>query len=161
MNQLIISMAVAALGFAGGWVSNGWRLGGDVAKLQAQHSEETARQAKDFNDRRTALLQARDALSEQLGQLDKTHTEQLTKARNENKSLSARIAAGSIGLRIDATCPGTGAGQAQSAQGGSVDPGAGAELSAFAKQTYSALRDNITETEKRLSACQGALALLQ
>lgn len=37
---------VLALGFAGGWLVNGWRLNSDLAELRAQHAEQIATQAK-------------------------------------------------------------------------------------------------------------------
>lgn len=161
MSNLIISMAIAALGFAGGWVFNGWRLGAELQTIHAAHAQERADQAEAFSQRRAALAQERDALAERLHLIDTTKTAQLTKAQNENKSLAARIAAGSVGLRIDATCPSAGTGKAESPESGGVDSPAGAQLSAVAGQAYSALRENITTTEVTLQACQGALAEFQ
>lgn len=161
MNNLIISMTIALAGFAGGWVSNGWRLGVEIQALHADHAREKSDQAEAFNQRRAAMVKERDALAERLHLVDTTKTAQLTKARNENQALADRIAAGAVGLRIDATCAGTGSGEAQSAEGGSVDSPAGAKLSAAAGQTYLGLRDNITTTEVTLAACQGVLAEFQ
>jgi hypothetical protein len=161
MSNLIISMTIAALGFVGGWVFNGWRLGAELQTIHATHAKERADQAEAFSQRRAALAAERDALADRLHLVDTTKTAQLTKAQNENKSLAARIAAGSVGLRIDATCPSAGTGQAESAESGGVDSPAGAQLSAAAGQAYSALRENITTTEVTLQACQGALSELQ
>lgn len=161
MNNLIISMTIAALGFAGGWVSNGWRLGLEIQAIHSTHAQEDAARATAALEQRAVLAKERDALAERLHLVDTTKTAQLTKARNENKSLADRIAAGAVGLRIDATCPGAGTGQTQSAESGSVDPGAGAQLSAAAGRAYSALRENIATTETTLSACQGVLAEFQ
>lgn len=161
MSNIIISMAIAALGFSGGWVFNGWRLGAELQTIHATHAKERADKAEAYSQRRAALTQERDALADRLHQADQTHTAQLQKARHENKSLADRIAAGAVGLRIDATCPGTGTGQAGGAESGSVDSPAGAQLSAAAGRAYSALRENIATTEVTLQACQGALAEFQ
>lgn len=161
MSNLIISMTIAALGFAGGWVFNGWRLGAELQTIHAAHAQERADQAEAFGQRRKALAQERDALAERLHLIDTTKTAQLTKAQNENRSLAARIAAGSVGLRIDATCPSAGTGQAESAESSGVDSPAGAQLSAAAGSTYSALRESITITEVTLQACQSSLAEFQ
>lgn len=161
MSNLIISMTIAALGFSGGWIFNGWRLGAELQTIHATHAQERADQAEAFTQRRTALAQERDALADRLHLVDTTKTAQLTKAQNENKSLAARIAAGSVGLRIDATCSSAGTGQAESAESSGVDSPAGAQLSAVAGQAYSALRESITTTEITLQACQGALAEFQ
>lgn len=37
---------VLVVGFAGGWLVNGWRLGSDLAELRAQHAEKIATQAQ-------------------------------------------------------------------------------------------------------------------
>lgn len=161
MNNLIVSIVIALAGFAGGWVSNGWRLGGEIQTLLADHAREKSDQAEAFNQRRTAMVQERDVLAERLHLIDTTKTAQLTKARNENQALADRLAAGAVGLRIDATCTSAGAGQAQSAEGGSLDSPAGAQLTSTAGRAYSALRDSITATEVTLQACQGALSTFQ
>jgi hypothetical protein len=161
MSNLIISMTIAALGFAAGWLGNGWRLGAELQTIHATHAQERADQAEAFSQRRAALAQERDALADRLHLVDTTKTAQLTKAQNENKSLAARIAASTVGLRIDATCPSAGAGQAESAESGGVDSSAGAQLSAAAGQAYSALRENIVTTEVTLQACQSSLAEFQ
>lgn len=158
--RLILSLVIALAGFAAGWLGNGWRLGAELQTIHAAHAQERADQAEAFSQRRAALAQERDALADRLHQADQTHTAQLQKARHENKTLADRIAAGAVGLRVDATCT-PASGPAQAAQGGSVDPGPGAELTAVAGQAYSALRDNITTTEVTLSACQSALAEFQ
>lgn len=161
MNNLIISMTIAALGFAGGWVSNGWRLGLEIQAIHAAHAQEDAARATAALEQRAVLAKERDALAERLHLVDTTKTAQLTKARNENQALADRIAAGAVGLRVDATCTGAGSGQTESAEGGGVDSPAGAQLSAAAGSAYSALRENIATTEVTLQACQGALAEFQ
>lgn len=157
MKELLITLAIALAGFAGGWVSNGWRLGVEIQTLHADHAREKSDQAEAFNQRRAAMVQERDALAERLHLIDTTKTAQLTKARNENQALADRIAAGAVGLRIDVACPSAGSGQTESPPTPGVDSGAAAELTSAARQAYSALRKNIIETEGRLSACQELL----
>lgn len=161
MTRVILSIIIALAGFMAGWVGNGWRLGAELQSLHATHAQERADQAEAFSQRRAALAQERDALADRLHQADQTHTAQLQKARHENKTLADRLAAGAVGLRVDATCSPTTSGPAQAAEGSSVDPGSGAELTANARQAYSALRENITTTEVTLAACQSSLAELQ
>ncbi|ARV17467.1 hypothetical protein AEP_00507 [Curvibacter sp. AEP1-3] len=150
MKELLIAIALVAVGFFGGWAVNGWR-------LDAEHGRERIELAKQRNDQLLAAIRQRDDLADKVDQVDKTRTAQLTKARNENKALTDRLAAGTTGLHIDATCPGTG--PTQTAQDAGVDSGAAAELTAAARQAYTALRQNIIETEGRLSACQELLTL--
>lgn len=161
MTRVILSIVIALAGFAAGWVGNGWRLGAELQSLHASHAQERADQAEAFSQRRTALAQERDALADRLHQADQIHTAQLQKARHENKTLADRLAAGTTGLRVDATCAPATSGPTQAAESGGVDPGAGAELTATARQAYSALRENISATEVTLAACQSSLAELQ
>lgn len=161
MTNLIISLVIALAGFFAGWQTNGWRLGQEIESIQNAYAWESAARATAALEQLAALEKQRDALGERLHLVDQTHTTQLTKARHENQTLRDRLAAGTTGLRIEATCTQPGAGSSQAAEGGSVDSPAGAVLSAAAGQTYSALRDNITTTEVTLAACQGALAEFQ
>lgn len=39
------AVLILVLGFAGGWLVNGWRLGADLAELRAEHAEQIATQA--------------------------------------------------------------------------------------------------------------------
>ena len=161
MNNLIISIVIALAGFFAGWQSNGWRLGMEIQSIKAQHSAELVQQANEASSKKATLEKVRDALADKLAVLDAEYTAQLSKARHDNQTLRNRLASGTVGLRIDATCPSAGTGSAQSAQGGGVDSDSGAVLSAAAGQAYLDLRDNITTTEVTLQACQGALAEFQ
>ncbi len=150
MRQLLIAIALLAAGFGGGWAVNGWR-------LDAEHGQERIQLAKERNDQLLAAIRQRDDLADKVDQVDKKRTAQLTKARNENQALTDRLAARTAGLRIEATCPQSGS--TESTSNASVDSGAAAELTPSARQAYSALRQNIIETEGRLSACQELLTL--
>ena len=161
MANLMISLAIALAGFFAGWQTNGWRLGLDIQSLKAEHSQEQVQLASKAAAQQAQMLKDRDALADRLAALDAEYTTQLSKARHDNQTLRDRLAAGSVGLRIDATCPSAPAGSAQAAQGGSVDSPAGAELSAAAGSAYSALRENIITTEVTLAVCQNALARFQ
>lgn len=161
MANLIISLVIAACGFFAGWQINGWRMDVDIQTLKAEHSQEQVQLANKAAAQQAQMLKARDALADKLSALDAEYTTQLTKARHDNQTLRDRLAAGSVGLRIDAVCPSAATGATQSAQGGSVDLAAGAELSAAAGSAYSALRENIITTEVTLAVCQNALARFQ
>lgn len=161
MSSLFISLVIALAGFLAGWQTNGWRLGLDIQSLKVEHSQEQVQLASKAAAQQTQMLKDRDALASKLAALDADYTTQLNKARHDNETLRNRIAAGSTGLRIQATCSQPAAGSAAAAQGGGVDPAAGAELTAAAGHAYSALRENITTTEVTLAACQSALARFQ
>jgi phage-related tail protein len=159
--NLAITFIIAALACFSGWEINGWRLGMEIQSIKAKHSDEMVQQANEASAKKAVLEKVRDALADKLAALNADYTTKLSKARHDNQTLRDRLASGTIGLRIDATCPSTPAGSAQAAQGGSVDSGSGAQLSAAAGSAYSALRDNITTTETTLIACQNSLRLFQ
>lgn len=161
MANLLIALAIALAGFVSGWSANGWRMGVQVEALKAKHQKSVADAAQESNRRLISMTNDRDAKAERLAAVDKTYTDQLTKARHENQVLSDRLAAGTVGLRIAATCAARTTGIAQGSQSGSVDSGAGAVLDPIARSTYSALRANIIATETTLKACQQALAEFQ
>ena len=159
--QIIIALAIAAASAFGGWTTNGWRLGAEIQTLKAEHSKAVAQAETQTRLQLAILTNERDAKATRLAEVDATYTAQLTKARYENKTLAARLAAGTTGLRISATCPTTPAQDAGVAQSGGVDSPASAVLDASARSAYSALRDGITTTETTLAACQKSLAQFQ
>ena len=159
--QIIIALAIAAASALGGWTANGWRLGAEIQALEAKHANAVADAEAETNRRLIALTNERDAKATRLASVDAKYTAQLTKARHENKTLAHRLAAGTTGLRIAATCPASPAQGTGAAESSSLDSPAGAVLDASAKRAYSALRDGITTTETTLAACQKSLAECQ
>lgn len=159
--QIIIVLAIAAASALGGWIVNGWRLGTEIQALKAKHSQTISDAEAETNRRMIALTNERDAKATRLASVDATYTAKLTKARHENKTLADRLASGTTGLRIAATCPASPTQGAGAAQSGSVDSPTGAVLDASAGSAYSALRDGITTTETTLAACQNSLAQFQ
>ena len=158
MTQLIIYLAILLAGFGAGWETNGWRMGTEVQTLKTEHAQTVADAQAAANKHEIQLVNQRDALAEQVSQIDQAGTAQLQKAQDENQTLRTRIASGAVRLRIAASCPtGTQSGTG-STQSPGVDTGTGATLDASAGQAYSDLRSGITVTETRLTACQEVLA---
>jgi prophage endopeptidase len=156
--KLLISLLIALAGFGAGWASNGWRLGEEVQSLKTQHEKTIADAEHANNMHLIALVNEHDAKAARLAAIDQETTDQLTKAQHENKTLAARLAAGTVGLRIAATCPASAPGGPEAAQGTGVGAGASATLDATAGRAYSALREGIATTEGKLTACQRMLA---
>ena len=158
MTDLIIALVLILAGFGAGWETNGWRLGAEVQTLKTEHLQTVADAQKAANEHELQLVKQRDALADQVSQIDQDSTAQLQKAQNENQTLRANIASGAVRLRIAASCPASTVSGTGPAQGPGVDSGTGATLDAAAGQAYSALHDGITVTETRLTACQEVLA---
>jgi prophage endopeptidase len=159
--QILIALAIAAASALGGWTANGWRFGAEIQALKAEHSKTIADAQAEANKRLITLVNERDAKATRISAIDAKYTAQLSKARNENKTLADRLADGSVRLRIAASCPDSTAEGTGTAQGSSVDSGAGAILEAPARLAYTALVDGIITTENTLAACQKSLAEFQ
>jgi len=150
--QMIVAGVVAALCAWGGWQANGVR-------LEAKYTAERLEQELVVNRQLIAQQREHDDKATEQANIAATEYAKLRKAQNETNRYRACLADGTCGLRIDATCPGTTG--TETAQGGGVDSGAGAQLNGAARQAYSALRDGITSATAKLAACQRSLSLYQ
>ena len=159
MNQILAALLIAAAGAFGGWTAQGWHLGEKIEALKADHSAAITDAVRETSRALAAMTSDRDAKADLLAAIDLKFTTQLTKARHESKVLAARLAAGTAGLRIAATCPAVDSKGTGEAQGGSLDSGAAAVLTPAAERSYLALRENIIATENKLTACQESLAV--
>ena len=147
----IAAFIAGLLAFAGGYKVADWRLTG---RYTAEKLEAAQGAAKAL----AAMTDERDILAGKLSAANDKHTNELRKAQNETNSLRDRLRAGSIGLRIAATCPESRLGP-QAASGARVDSGTGAELGETARRAYFALRDGIDRASAQLAACQDELKL--
>lgn len=88
-----------------------------------------------------------------IAEIDQAHTEALMEKDHEIARLRAAVAAGSVRLRVNATCPGLPA----TAGDPGVDPGPAPELGRAAVEDYFVLRDGINRQYEQLTACQSIL----
>lgn len=138
--------------------SKGYARGYDKATAEATTKELAQQQANQAAF--AALLADRDAKDATLSAAADKNFSALRTAQNETLRLRDRLASGSVGLRIAATCPqSTPRLGAQTAPGARVDTGTGAELDPVARQAYFALRDGINRVDAKLAACQDELRL--
>lgn len=95
-------LASALIAGSGAWMVNGWRLGKQIESNKADYSANL----KSISD--AAVKQAQDQLTEQqakqklLADQDAKLTSQLQAIQDENKTLSANVAAGTQRVRIQA-----------------------------------------------------------
>ena len=147
----IAALIAGALAFVGGYKVADWRLTGQYTAEKLEASQAAAKAL-------AAMTDERDILAGKLSAANDRHTDELRKAQNETNSLRDRLRAGSIGLRIAATCPESRLGP-QASSGARVDTGTGAELGETARRAYFALRDGIDRASAQLAACQDELRL--
>lgn len=146
--RALAGLAVAAACFGAGWAVNGWRLGASIAQERADEARRALRVAE------TAGAE-RDALAGDLARVDADAIRNLRRLTDENDDLRARVAAGTVRVRVrGAACP---AHVPASASGSGVDSGAGTELTPTAGQDILDLRADAIRVGAKLSACQDAL----
>lgn len=147
----VVAVIVGVFAFGGGYKVADWRLTGQYTAEKLEASQAAAKAL-------AAMTDERDILAGKLSAANDRHTDELRKAQNETNSLRDRLRAGSIGLRIAATCPDARLGP-QASSGARVDTGTGAELGETARRAYFALRDGIDRASAQLAACQDELRL--
>lgn len=143
---LIVAAVAGSLAFVGGFKVAAWRA--DAEKLEVVKATQKAL---------AALTNDRDKLADSLAAANDQHSAALRKAQNETNSIRDRLRAGTVGLRIAATCPDHPA--PESSPGSRVDSGGAAELNEPARQAYFALRDGIDRAAAQLAGCQAELRL--
>ena len=154
--RALFMAALVAVGAAGAWVVDSWRLEGQIATLKAQHAQAIAdATAKAFAAQRKADAD-HAALADKIAAIDAANHDNFVRFEHENDRLAADADAGSVRVRvIGANCPGSGD-VPQAPAAADVDSGAGAELGADARRRYFALRAALGQVQSQLAACQQA-----
>lgn len=156
-------VVLLAVGTGFGWVLNGWRLEGRVARAEAATERESkAHQADLAAISNAAAQQVNQALAKQqeaqqaVADLDRKHTEEMQNAKAENDRLRARLATGGR-VRVAGSCPaataavptaGTATGPAR------VDDAATGELAPEAGRNVLDIRSGIIADQSALKALQ-------
>ena len=120
--------------------------------------EKQARELAEAHTKTTDEYRERErVLQDAIAIMDKDYTAKLKEATDENSRLRSAVDAGAQRLLVRARCPAA-PGVPQAADRPGVDHGAGAELAADARPDYFALREGLIRVDKKLAACQAALA---
>jgi hypothetical protein len=154
MNPTQITAAIALACFLGGFLS-GYKV--EDWRWTAKANAEALAVAHAAIAQRDEAVAAYTHLAGELSAKNDQHAAELRAAQNETNLLRTRVNAGSLGLRVAATCPDLS--QIAPAPGSRVDTGTGAELAGTAQQAYFALRDGIDTVDAKLAACQDELRL--
>lgn len=151
---LFLFVSALAVGAVAAWDEQDHRYASKISELKrAYDADMRAISDKAAEAVTDALLRQQD-LEKQIAALDERHTKEIYDARIENDRLAAAVDAGAVQLRIRAACP-TGGGAVSGAAGAArLDDAGSAVLDAAARQSYFALRRNLTDTEGKLSALQ-------
>lgn len=151
----LVGVACLATGLLLGMTIQGWRLGAQLADLQANHAVELQQFADTNAAELAAQQQARKHLEQQLAAIDTQRYQELTHAQDHTDRLAADLAAARKRLRVQidpASCPGLPA--ATGAAG--VDDGAGvrADLHPAAAEALVRVTGRADECLARLTALQ-------
>ena len=120
------ALLAGALAFAGAWQIQAWRMGEQLASLQADHAKTLQAIADKTAKARAAVARYELAAHAQLADKDVQHYQELTHAQSETARMRACVAAGTCGVRIitrTAACAAGGA-MPQDAGAGRVGDGA-------------------------------------
>ena len=127
---LYIKTAIVAsifmIGAASGYIAQGWRLGEQLASLQADHAKTLQAIADKTAEARAAVARYELAAHAQLADKDTQYYKELTHAQSETARMRACIAAGTCGVRIITRTAACAAGGAMPQDAGAVGVGDGA-----------------------------------
>lgn len=145
MNRILLSLSATLLITV---LLLGWRLDRHSATIsrvtdQLSHAEAKA-------DSLTNTLRLQRELITDAAALDARYTRELHDAQRENDELRAAVVAGTVGLRVNASCPSVP--DAPSTTG--MDDGATPELTADAREAYHTLRAQLTADRSKLAGLQ-------
>ena len=153
---LYIKTAIVAsifmIGAASGYIAQGWRLGEQLASLQADHAKTLQAIADKTAEARAAVARYELAAHAQLADKDVQHYKELTHAKTETDRLRACVAAGACGVRIitrTAACA-AGGDVPQDAGAGGVGDGAVALDDAAANRVLD-LRESVQSDAAKLA----------
>ena len=147
----------AAIFFAGmaiGATVNGWRLGGEIADIKAEHAAQLQGVAE------VAARASQDAMEQQaqavrnLATLDRRYTDEIARNREETDRLHAAVVSGERRLRIQASCPAGGNSLPDAAAAAGVDDAPAPRLDDTAERDYWTLRERIGVITAQVSALQ-------
>ena len=144
--KLYAAMGAIFVAFLCGWFSNGWRLGVKMERQRAAYTQALADTTQEAFDKQKEN-------AKKLSKIDARRTKELSNAQSQINDLRARLANGSIGLRIAAHCTSL----PHTATASGLGDGAAAQLTENAEQHYFALREAIVRINAQLIACQDIL----
>ena len=133
-----------------------------VVGEEAEHQKTKAGHAmvlKDLADKTLKAYQAvvaeDDVRKAAVAALDEKHTEELNDEKAKLEKLRADVAAGRVGLRVNATCtPAAGADVSSAARTTSVVDAGGPRLTDAAERDYFALRTRVETSRKQIEGLQ-------
>ena len=147
--------AVLLAGITIGATVNGWRLSGQIAQLQADHTQQILDITRAATDAVTEARELQRTAISQLSELDTRYTQELADAQAEADELRRAVAAGERKLRIQATCPASNDGSMPSTgTAAGVDDAAGTRLTDAAERDYYRLRSRIETITAQVNGLQ-------
>ncbi|QJD58187.1 lysis protein [Pseudomonas sp. gcc21] len=145
MNRILLSLCGLLLLAA---LLLGWRLDRHSATI-AKVTDQLSRAEAKANSLTNTLRLQRELITDAAA-LDARHTRELHDAQRENDELRAAVVAGTVGLRVNASCPRV----SDTPSTTSLDDGAAPELTADAREAYHTLRAQLTADRAKLTGLQ-------
>lgn len=99
MSPTLIAAAVSlAIGFGGGWVSNGWRLHAEIAQMQTQEAINLSNGLRDALDKTTRYQRTKDEALKKAESRAAANAASASAARTESDVLRQQLEASSTGI---------------------------------------------------------------
>lgn len=154
-------VVLLAMGTGFGWVLNGWRLEGRVARAEAATADQAALHNADLAAiSNAAAQQVTQALARQqeaqqaVAELDRKHTEELKSAKEENVRLRGDVADGRRRLQLKASCPADSRNVPNATGASGLADGTSPRLDDSAQRDYWTLIDRIAEAKQQIAGLQ-------
>lgn len=155
--QLAVIVAALLIGFAGGWYIQGNRWAADVATIKAANSANMQQIANTAQAATADALAKQQAAEKSAAAIDAKYTQDLTNAQSEISTLRSAVAAGSVELRLNATCEGNSSGGnavSKTGSAGSVTNETSPRLNDTAQSNYYTLVERIKIATAQITGLQ-------
>ncbi len=155
--KFAVTAILLAIGFAGGWYIQGNRWAADIATIQAQNAENMQQIANTAQAATADALAKQQAAEKSAAAIDTKYTQDLANAQSEISTLRSAVAAGSVELRLNATCSddsGSSNAMSKISTTGSVAHATGPRLTDAAQRDYLTLRQRINVATAQITGLQ-------
>lgn len=155
--KLLPYIATALVAAALAWGAEHYRLSAELSAVRQGHAEQLLALEQANAAELARATRRAESLQQQIAQIDEQHTQELSRAQQDNNELRDAVDAGVKRLRILARRPASCPAVPATPGGTGVGDGEAVELAGSAERAYHRLRDGITADTAKLAACQQIL----
>lgn len=154
MNPFVRYAIAMTIGLVMGLTINAWRLGAEIAQLEAEHAGQLQNIAQVAAQASQEAMRQQTRAINSLAELDRKYTDEIATAQLETDRLRTAVSNGERRLRVQASCPTSSDRLPDAPTAIGVDDATGPQLDRSAERNYFLLRDRITLATNQISALQ-------